>query len=153
MSSSLTQALADHINESPGILLKGAKWQDVEIEEGGELVRSLYCTLENGHEHPFGALSGGETGAILVDLAIARAKLLSVHRPTLLIIENDGLSMTEKFLSRYLNVLSSPDTPFQSIVGTMELEDRSAWGGWQVIRLHQADLTRRWNTAHRNHRR
>jgi hypothetical protein len=52
----------------------------------------------------------------LIDLAIAIARLLAAHRPTLPIIETDGLSMAEKFLSLFLKALSSPDVPFQSIV-------------------------------------
>jgi hypothetical protein len=131
------QALAEYINESPGVFLKGAGWDDVQIEEDGPLVRTLNCKLPNGHMRPFRALSGGETGAVLADLAIARARLLAVHRPTLLIIETDGLSMDEKFLSLYLRVLAAPDTPFQSIVVTTELEDNELWGGWQVIRLQR----------------
>lgn len=43
--------------------------------------------------------------------------------------------MGEKFLSRFLEVLAAPDTPFQSIIITTELQDDELWGGWQVIRL------------------
>jgi hypothetical protein len=133
------QALADYINESPGIFLKGTDWQDVEIDEGGDLVRCLYCKLPDSDGLvPFRALSGGETGAVLFDLAVARARLLAAYRPTLLIIETDGLSMTEEFLSLFLSTLSSPDTPFQSIVVTTRLNDCTVWGGWQVIRLNRA---------------
>jgi len=131
------QALAEHINESPGVFLKGAGWEEVQIEDEGPLVRTLYCKLPNGHTLSFRALSGGETGAVLVDLAIARARLLAAHRPTLLIIETAGLSMEEKFLSLFLKALAAPDTPFQSIVVTTELEDDELWGGWQVIRLNR----------------
>lgn len=129
------QALAEYINESPGVFLKGAEWKDVQIEDDEPLVRNLYCTLPNGHTLPFRGISGGETGAVLIDLAIARAKLMAVHRPTLLIIETGGLSMREKFLSLFLEALAAPDTPFQSIIVTTELQDDEVWGGWQVIRL------------------
>lgn len=129
------QALAEHINESPGIFLKGAGWEEVQIEEDGPLVRTLNCKLPNGHTLSFRGLSGGESGAVLMDLAIARAKLLAAHRPTLLMIETGGLSMGEKFLSLFLKALAAPDSPFQSIVVTNELEDNEVWGGWQVIRL------------------
>ena len=43
--------------------------------------------------------------------------------------------MEEKFLSLFLKALAAPDTPFQSVVVTTELEDDEVWGGWQVIRL------------------
>ncbi len=133
------QALADYINESPGIFLKGTDWREVEIDEGGDLVRCLYCRVPDIDRFvPFRALSGGETGAVLFDLAVARARLLAAYRPTLLIIETDGLSMSEGFLSLFLSALSSPDTPFQSIVVTTRLEDDTVWGGWQVIRLKRA---------------
>lgn len=118
------QALADHINESPGVFLKGTEWRDVDIDESGTLVRYLYCKLRRGPSIPFRSLSGGETGAVLVDLAITRAKLLAVHRPTLLIIETSGLSMSEEFLSLTLDELSSPDVPFQSIVVTTSFENQ-----------------------------
>jgi hypothetical protein len=131
------QALADYVNESPGIFLKGTEWEDVEDEDGGDPIRRLNCLLPNGHKLPFRGISGGETGAVLVDLAIVRAKLLAVHRPTLLIIETGGLSVGEKFLLLFLNALSSPDIPFQSIVVTTGLEDDAVWGGWQVIRLNR----------------
>jgi hypothetical protein len=131
------QALGDHITESPGIFLKGAQWGEAEDDEGGEPVRYLYCVLADGHSRPFRSLSGGETSAVLVDLAIARAKVLAARRPTLLIIETGGLSMEESFLSLFLKALSSPDIPFQSIVVTTQLEDDAVWGGWQVIRLNR----------------
>jgi hypothetical protein len=129
------QALAEHINENPGVFLRGAEWKDVQIEDDGPRVRNLYCNLPNGSTLSFRGISGGETGAVLIDLAIARAKLLAVHRPTLLMIETGGLSMDEKFLSRFLEVLAAPDTPFQSIIVTTELQHDEHWGGWQVIRL------------------
>lgn len=131
------QALAEHINESPGVFLKGTEWEDVEDENGGDPVRRLNCLLPNGDKLPFRGISGGESGAVLVDLAIARAKFFAIHCPTLLIIETSGLSMEEKFLSLFLNALSSPDIPFQSIVVTTGLEDDAVWGGWQVIRLNR----------------
>jgi hypothetical protein len=129
------QALADYVNTNPGVYLKGTEWRDVEVEDGEPLVRRLYCKLPNGHTLTYRALSGGESGAVLVDLAITRARLLAVHRPTLLIVETGGLSMSEGFLSLFLEALSAPDTPFQSIVVTTQLEDDQVWGGWQVIRL------------------
>jgi hypothetical protein len=129
------QALAEYINENSGIFLKGAGWKEIQIEDDGPLVRTLHCKLPNGHTLPFRNLSGGETGAVLMDLAIARARLLAAYRPTLLIIETGGLSMGEKFLSLFLKALAAPDTPFQSVVVTTELEDDEVWGGWQVIRL------------------
>jgi len=131
------QALADHINESPGLVLKEAEWGEAENEEGGEPVRYLYCVLADGHKRPFRSLSGGETGAVLVDLAIAKANILAAYRPTLLIIEARGLSMGEEYLSLFLKTLSSPDMPFQSIVVTTQLDDDAVWGGWQVIRLNR----------------
>jgi hypothetical protein len=45
--------------------------------------------------------------------------------------------MGENFLSLFLKALSAPDTPFQSIVVTTQLEDDQVWGGWQVIRLNR----------------
>ncbi len=63
---------------------------------------------------------------------------MAAYRPTLLIIETDELSMSEEFLSLFLGALSSPNTPFQSIVVTTRLEDSTVWGGWQVIRLNRA---------------
>ena len=43
--------------------------------------------------------------------------------------------MSEEFLSSFLEALSAPDTPFQSIMVTTQLGDDQVWGGWQVIRL------------------
>ena len=54
------QALADHINDHPGIFLKGARWEEVQIEDEGPLVRRLNCKLPNGQWLPFRGLSGGE---------------------------------------------------------------------------------------------
>jgi hypothetical protein len=129
------RALTDYINESPGIVLKGAEWEESEAEDGQEPTWRLMCRLPNGSRLPFRGISGGESGAVFVDLAIAKAKLLAIHRPTLLIIETGGLSMSEGYLSLFLAALSSPDVPFQSIVVTTELIDDAVWGGWQVIRL------------------
>jgi hypothetical protein len=132
------QALADHITQSPGIFLKGVEWREAEDDENGghgNRLRYLYCVLPNGHRRPLRHLSSSETGAALVDLAIARAKILAMNRPTLLIVEAGSLSMSEKFLSLFLNELSSPGMPFQSMVVSTELEDNAVWGGWQVIRL------------------
>ena len=108
------QALADYVNECPGIFLKGTDWQEDEIEDGGELVRRLYCKVLEGHRLTFRALSSSEKSAVLFDLAIARARLLAAYRPTLLIIETDELSMTEGFLSLFLSALSSPELPFKA---------------------------------------
>jgi hypothetical protein len=131
------QALADHFDESPGVFLKAASWRD-EGDEGNEPIRRLYCRIgKRTQQVPFRSLSGGESGAVLIDLAIARARILAVHRPTLLTIETGGLSMDEKFLSLFLQELSSPEIPFQSIVVTTQLEDNAVWGGWQVIRLNR----------------
>ena len=44
--------------------------------------------------------------------------------------------MGEEFLSLFLQALSAPDTPFQSIVVTTQLED-AVWGGWRVMRLNR----------------
>jgi hypothetical protein len=138
MDEIAVQALTDHINQSPGIFLKGADWKEIVDEESRKSVRHLNCLLPNDHWLTFREISGGEAGAVLMDLAIARARVLAVHRPTLLIIETGGLSMEEKFLSDFLTALSSPDYPFQSIVVTTDLEDDAVWGGWQVIRLNRA---------------
>jgi hypothetical protein len=45
--------------------------------------------------------------------------------------------MGERFLSLFLNLLSSADVPFQTIVVTTEFSDDAVWGGWQVIRLNK----------------
>ncbi len=112
------QALADHISEKPGLFLKGACWKDERDDEtdgGSKLIRSLYCELaKRSHMQPFKSLSGGEASAVLLDLAIARARILAAHRPTLLIVETGILMMSEVFLSQFLEELSSPQTPFQS---------------------------------------
>jgi len=130
------QALAEHINDSPGVRLKGASWDDVVDEDTGKKSRELKCNLAGGyHAAPFKSLSGGETGGVLLDLSIARAKILAAYRPTLLTVETSGLSMSPEFLSQYLVALSSPDIPFQTIFVTTELDEKAAWGGWQVIRL------------------
>jgi hypothetical protein len=58
------QALADHITESPGILLKGAEWSEAEDDENGghgKTLRHLYCVLSNGHKRALRNLSGSET--------------------------------------------------------------------------------------------
>jgi hypothetical protein len=72
------QALADYINDNPGIFLRGAEWRDDQFEEEAEPIRRLYCSATRGHPRVFGALSGGETSAVLMDLAIARARILAV---------------------------------------------------------------------------
>jgi len=130
------QGLADYISENPGIFLKGAEWRDEAEDDdaGAEIKRRLYCDLPDV-KRPFQGLSSGETGAVLLDLAIARAKILSSFRPTLLMFDVGSFSMGEPFLSMFLGALSAPDTPFQSVVVTTELEDSTTWGGWQVIRL------------------
>jgi hypothetical protein len=81
------QSLAEHINECPGIFLKVAEWREERDEESDEPIRCLYCGLANGVTHPFRALSSGESAAVLVDLAMAKARILAAHRPALLIIE------------------------------------------------------------------
>ena len=130
------QALAEHINDNPGVFLKGAHWEDIKDDDTGKKFRELKCVLDGSHQGAsFKSLSGGETGAVLLDLAIARAKILASYRPTLLTIETSGLSMSPEFLSQYLVALSSPDTPFQTIFVTTALDEKAAWGGWQVIRL------------------
>jgi hypothetical protein len=129
------QALADHITETPGIYLKGVEWSEAEADENGNARRSLYCVLSNGDRFPLRFLGTGATGAVLIDLAIAREKILAINRPTLLIIEATSFSMVGEFLSVFLNELSSPEMPFQSIVVSNELQDDAMWGGWQVIRL------------------
>jgi hypothetical protein len=131
------QALADYIAEHPGIFLKGAQW---ELEDDQNSTReerpwSLHCMLSNGVKRPLKLLSSSETGAVLADLAIARAKILATTRPTMLIIEASSFSMSGEFLSLFLTELSSPENPFQSVVVTSEFGDDAIWGGWQVIRL------------------
>lgn len=140
MDETSVRALADHINDSPGIFLKGAEWQK-EDEEGAEPAWVLVCLLQNGHKLSFSEISGGESGAVLFDLAIARARLLAMHRPTLLIVETGGLSMSDGFLSMFLETLSAPEVPFQSIIVTTDLVDDALWGGWQVIRLNRPPNT------------
>lgn len=132
------QALAEHINDNPGVFLKRASWEDVVDEDTGKKSRELKCDLAgDGHGSTFKTLSGGETGAVLLDLSIARAKIMAAYRPTLLTAETSGLSMSPEFLSQYLVALSSPDIPFQTIFVTTALDEKAAWGGWQVIRLNR----------------
>lgn len=128
------QALVEHISENPGIFLKSAEWRDV-IDDDGKSIRRLYCGLPDGKMRWFGVLSGGETGAVLLDLTIARAKILSSFRPTLLMVDTTNFSMGGDLLSIFLEALAAPDIPFQSIVVSNELADSTIWGGWQVIRL------------------
>jgi hypothetical protein len=134
------QALADCVNQTPGVFLKGTRWQETEIEEGQEPLPSLSCRLAGGHEHTLQQLSGGEIGAVLLDLVIARARIFSRYRPTLLFIETDALTLSEDFLSEFLRALASPDIPFQTILVTTYLGKNWMWGGWQVIYLHRARM-------------
>ncbi|MEZ5892586.1 MAG: ATP-binding protein [Parvularculaceae bacterium] len=129
------QALTDFIASDQGVFLKGAAWEDVQDEDAEKPVRQLRCNLMKNFTQLFRTLSGGETGAVLLDLAVARATILSTYRPTLLIVETSAISMDPVFLSQFLEALSSPLVPFQSIFVTTELDEEAAWGGWQIIRL------------------
>jgi hypothetical protein len=139
MDEAGVQALVDHITESPGIFLKGAEWRVAEEDADRGALRYLYCTLPDGRKRRLRLLSESEIGAVLVNLAVARAKKFAINRPTLLIIDRHSFSRAGagKLLSLFLNALSSPVMPFQTIVVSNELEDNVMWGGWQVIRLSQ----------------
>ena len=131
------QTLAEFIASDPGVYLKGATWEDVEDEDTGNPVRYLRCRALGINGQSFRALSSGEIGAVLLDLAIARATILSSYRPTLLIVDTADLSMDSEFLSQFLNALSSPLITFQSIFVTTQLDEDAAWSGWQRICLHK----------------
>jgi hypothetical protein len=141
MDETSVQALADHITENPGIFLNRVEWvEDDEKGSYGVTLRRLYCVVPNG-KFSLRLLGSSATGAVLVDLAIAKAKILARKRPTLLIIEASSFSWAGEFLSMFLNELSSPRMPFQSIV-VVSTEAGDAvwggwWGGWQDIRLIQ----------------
>jgi hypothetical protein len=138
------RALTDHINQAPGIFLCKARWEtenedDQEESESGPL---LLCTTPTGMELSLYSLSSGEMSAVLFDLAIARAEIAAQYRPTILIIESDGLSMSNSFLRQYLDKLASPQVPFQTIVVATDLRMPETWGGWQCVRFSRQNKER-----------
>jgi hypothetical protein len=86
--------------------------------------------------HPglsYDVLSRGEQASVDLEFAIALARVNSVFRPTLLLVDSTIAQLDRVLLQGYLERLQSVESRFQTVVVTPERNVR--WKGWQVIRL------------------
>ena len=140
-------ALVEYLSSCHGELLVGGSWEEDSEATDDEASDRLICDLKDATRQAFCTMSGGEQSAVLLDLAIARARISATYRPTLLIIEMCELNISTERMQNYMQVLSAPDTPFQTVMtATNRISPDILWGGWQTIFLERSSGTSRSET-------
>lgn len=127
--------------DSETMYLRAARFES-ETDDGGEVREVLHCTLQSGAEMPFGSLSGGEQGRVIMEFAIAHMASVASVAPALLVVERPDLGIDDGGFAVYLNYFSSAECKFQTIVTQFKPTDDIKGLGWQVYQL-----TARTNTA------
>lgn len=86
----------------------------------------------------FGSLSGSEQAQVLIELAVATARISARYVPTILLLDG-GVTSFDSTRIRWLSErLSSPAHLFQTVIvvpNEPRAIDELRWAGWEVIRL------------------
>ncbi|WP_136685482.1 ATP-binding protein [Falsirhodobacter xinxiangensis] len=127
--------------DSDTMYLRAARFER-EADDDGEVREVLRCTLQSGAEMPFGILSGGEQGRVIMEFAIAHMASVASVAPALLIVERPNLGIDDAGFAVYLDYFSRGECRFQTIVTQFKITDDIKGLGWQVYQL-----TARTNTT------
>lgn len=101
----------------------------------GEKRYSLICTLASGEERNFRALSSGQKGRVLLEIAMTIAREAMPYGPVVLIAEIKSLAMDWHAAQPYLNYFASADCPYQTVITSWELPTDIEMLGWQIFTL------------------
>lgn len=126
--------------DSTTFYLRSARFER-EADDDGEMQEILRCTLQDGTELAFGALSGGEQGRVIMEFAIAHMASVASVAPALLIVERPNLGIDDAGFAVYLDYFSSSKCRFQTIVTQLTITEDIKGLGWQVYQLTDATGT------------
>lgn len=115
--------------------LRAARFER-ESDDDGEVREVLHCTVQRGAEMPFGSLSGGEQGRVIMEFAIAHMASVASVAPALLVVERPNLGIDDAGFAVYLDYFSSGECRFQTIVTQFTISDDIKGLGWQVYQLN-----------------
>lgn len=113
-----------------------------ETDDDGKVREVLRCTLQSGTEMPFGSLSGGEQGRVILEFAIAHMASVASVAPALLVVERPSLGIDDAGFGVYLEYFSSGECQFQTIVTQFTITNDIEGLGWQVYQLTAPTATR-----------
>ncbi|MEJ6011528.1 hypothetical protein [Novosphingobium aquae] len=119
---------------SDTMYLRAARFES-EADDDGEVREVLHCTLQSGEEMPFGILSGGEQGRVIMEFAIAHMASIASVAPAMLVVERQSLGIDSAGFALYLNYFSSGECQFQTVVTQFTITDDIKGLGWQVYQL------------------
>lgn len=125
------------IIDSETMYLRAARFER-EADDDGEMREVLLCKLQNGSDMPFGSLSGGEQGRVIMEFAIAHMASVASVAPALLIVERPNIGIDDAGFAVYLDYFASSDCRFQTVVTQFRITDDIKGLGWQVHQLTRA---------------
>ena len=120
--------------DSNTMYLRAARFER-EADDDGEMREVLQCTLQSGEDMPFGSISGGEQGRVILEFAIAHMASVASVAPALLIVERPNLGIDDAGFAVYLDYFASSDCRFQTVVTQFSITDDIKGLGWQVYLL------------------
>jgi len=137
----LIPSLLDEANRFPHAHISNLRFEMVESEEDNPTgtKREILRANVPGAYPGLGLrnLSGAEAEGVLLELAMAAARLSGKYCPTLLILDAAAAIICEGFFEYYSYHLLDPINQFQTLltIPTRNLNlDNIRWNGWQVIR-------------------
>lgn len=125
------QAVFDEIHRFPH-----AKVRNVRAIEEGSKRRIHFESDRVPHSRPLSGMSGGEVEMLLIEFAVAIARLCGRYAPTLLILDGFFYSYGDVWFDRYRHHFLAPENPFQTVLVApfWSLDFKNIrWNGWQLI--------------------
>lgn len=126
--------------DSESMYLRAARFER-EADDDDEMREVLRCTLQSGADMPFGSMSGGEQGRVIMEFAIAHMASVASVAPALLIVERPNLGIDDAGFPVYLDYFASSECRFQTVVTQLSVTDDIKGLGWQVYQLTSASDT------------
>jgi energy-coupling factor transporter ATP-binding protein EcfA2 len=127
INQQLIPKLLEEVTRNPSSAIRHAQYRK----------RKLFLDVVGTSEIPYQRLSGSERVRVDVEFAITLARLESLYRPTLLVIDAGLHVLDREPWADLLNRLRSQDLDFQSIVTTVE--PKHDLEGWQAYIFQYAN--------------
>jgi hypothetical protein len=109
------------------------------IEVDGEGRRRIHAENIDARDLPLRVFSTGERGQLLVDVAIALARISARFVPTILLLDGFITSFDPQYLQAVANRLASAENQFQSVLFRVAHRDEDALRllspAWQLVHL------------------
>ncbi len=134
LPKAVIRGLAQEVARAPGARISNLRFERDPGDDQKEVLR-----LDVKGAHPglmLNGLSGGEEATVVLELAIAAARLSGRYCPTLLVLEGRPVNILGSFFENYSRHLLDPENQFQTLMSLPERDmnlGEVRWNGWQVI--------------------